>query len=147
MLLTSERLPFSNLLNLRCDNQAVLAMLESPTWRSRHISIRDEAIRAKLAGQVILTFVATTNQIADPLTKPIGTLLLTCSGLPTGANLALGSYPSALTDPMALSRTNPQNSLNTLVLNPVITTMDIYHLAKCWWNSLPQSQLRHTARE
>eukprot|EP00971_Amphidinium_carterae_P016726 330117-Amphidinium_carterae.2 len=49
-------------------------MLESPSWRSRHISIRGEAIRAaKLEGQVILTFVSTSNQLADPLTKPTGT--------------------------------------------------------------------------
>eukprot|EP00971_Amphidinium_carterae_P231049 4584871-Amphidinium_carterae.1 len=48
-------------------------MLEPPSWRSRHISIRGEAIRAaKLEGQVILTFVSTTNQLADPLTKPTG---------------------------------------------------------------------------
>eukprot|EP00971_Amphidinium_carterae_P105753 2094394-Amphidinium_carterae.1 len=45
MLLTSETLPFNNPPNLRCDNQAVLAMLESPTWRSRHISIRGPGIR------------------------------------------------------------------------------------------------------
>eukprot|EP00971_Amphidinium_carterae_P288996 5738538-Amphidinium_carterae.2 len=36
-LITSETLPFTNLPNLRCDNQAVIAMLESPSWRSRHI--------------------------------------------------------------------------------------------------------------
>eukprot|EP00971_Amphidinium_carterae_P321973 6400244-Amphidinium_carterae.1 len=74
MLLTTETVPFTHPPNLRCDNQAVHAMLESPTWRSRHISMRGEAVRAaKIDGQVIVTCVATTHQLADPLTKPIGT--------------------------------------------------------------------------
>eukprot|EP00971_Amphidinium_carterae_P224543 4454403-Amphidinium_carterae.1 len=87
MLLTSETLPFSNPPNLRCDNQAVLAMLESPTWRSRHTSIRGEAIRAaKLEGQVILTFVSTINQLADPLTKPTGNQISQKSSPPAVAH-------------------------------------------------------------
>eukprot|EP00971_Amphidinium_carterae_P348692 6490629-Amphidinium_carterae.2 len=44
--------PFTHSPNLRCDNQAVLAMLDSPTWRSRHTSMRGEAVRtAKIEGQ------------------------------------------------------------------------------------------------
>ena len=56
---------------LRCDNQAVLAMLEKPSWRTRHISIRGEALRqAKDEKEVLITYVSTQNQVADPLTKP-----------------------------------------------------------------------------
>eukprot|EP00971_Amphidinium_carterae_P019970 393498-Amphidinium_carterae.1 len=45
-----------------------------PSWRSRHIIICGKAVRiAKVEGQIIVTFVATTNQFADPLTTPIGT--------------------------------------------------------------------------
>ena len=56
---------------LRCDNQAVLAMLEKPSWRTRHISIRGEALRqAKDEKDVLITYVSTQNQVADPLTKP-----------------------------------------------------------------------------
>ena len=63
---------FSNLTPiLRCDNQAVLAMLDKPSWRSRHISIRGEALRqAKEEREVLITFVSSTHQAADPLTKP-----------------------------------------------------------------------------
>ena len=56
---------------LRCDNQAVLAMLEKPSWRARHISIRGEALRqAKDEKDVLITYASTQNQVADPLTKP-----------------------------------------------------------------------------
>ena len=56
---------------LRCDNQAVLAMLEKPSWRTRRISIRGEALRqAKDEKDVLITYVSTQNQVADPLTKP-----------------------------------------------------------------------------
>ena len=56
---------------LRCDNQAVLAMLEKPSWRTRHISIRGEALRqAKDEKEILITYVSTHNQVADPLTKP-----------------------------------------------------------------------------
>ena len=56
---------------LRCDNQAVLAMLEKPSWRTRHISIRGEALRhANEDKNILITYVSTQNQVADPLTKP-----------------------------------------------------------------------------
>ena len=57
---------------LRCDNQAVLATLEEPSWRTRHISIRGEALRqGKEERDVLITYVSTQNQVADPLTKPV----------------------------------------------------------------------------
>ncbi len=57
--------------HLRCDNTAVVSMMENPTWRSRHISIRGEAIREALSHNLItLTYVASSNQLADPMTKP-----------------------------------------------------------------------------
>ena len=47
---------------LRCDNQAVLAMLEKPSWRTRHISIRGEALRqAKDEKEILITYVSTHN--------------------------------------------------------------------------------------
>ena len=72
-LLTSETLAISNPPVLRCDNQAVLTMLSNPSWRSRHISIRGEAVSSAMKdGLVVVTFVSTTNQLADPPTKPTG---------------------------------------------------------------------------
>ena len=56
---------------LRCDDQAVLAMLEKPSWGTRHISMRGEALRqAKEEREVLITYVSAQNQVADPLTKP-----------------------------------------------------------------------------
>ena len=58
-------------MTLRCDNTAAIAMLEEPGWRTRYISIYGEAIREELKqGTVVLTYVATDCQLADPLTKP-----------------------------------------------------------------------------
>ena len=46
-------------------------MLENPSWRSRYLSIYGEAIRQSLIEQsLILTYVGTEKQLADPLTKP-----------------------------------------------------------------------------
>ena len=37
-LLVCESLADDILLNLRCDNQATIAMLDNPTWRTRYLS-------------------------------------------------------------------------------------------------------------
>ena len=56
---------------LRCDNHGVLAMLEKPSWRTQHISIRGEALKqSKEEQDVLITYVSTQNQVGDPLTKP-----------------------------------------------------------------------------
>ena len=44
-LLIHESLAEDILLNLRCDNQATIAMLENPSWRSRYLSFYGETIR------------------------------------------------------------------------------------------------------
>ena len=43
-----ESLADDILLNLRCDNQETIAMLDNPTWRTRYISIYGEAIRQEV---------------------------------------------------------------------------------------------------
>ena len=58
-LLIHESLAEDILLNLRCDNQATIAMLENPSWRSRYLSIYGEAIRQGIIEQsLILTYVS-----------------------------------------------------------------------------------------
>ena len=73
-LLVHELLTPEVLLNLRCDNKATIAMLDEPSWRTRYISIYGETIRQEmLAKTLIVTFVTTDMQLADPLTKPTST--------------------------------------------------------------------------
>ena len=46
-------------------------MLEEPGWRTRYISIYGEAARQEMLNRsMILTYVSTDHQLADPLTKP-----------------------------------------------------------------------------
>ena len=73
-LLVQELLNPEILLNLRCDNKATIAMLDEPSWRTRYISIYGETIRREmLQKSLIVTFVTTDVQLADPLTKPTTT--------------------------------------------------------------------------
>ena len=59
------------LMILRCDNKATIAMLEEPSWRTRHLSIYGEALRQEIEDRTcLLTYVSTELQLADPLTKP-----------------------------------------------------------------------------
>ena len=54
-------------MTLRCDNTATIAMLEEPGWRSRYISIYGEAARQEmLSGTMVVTYVPTFLQLADP---------------------------------------------------------------------------------
>ena len=70
-LLVCESLADDILLNLRCDNQATIAMLDNPTWRTRYLNIYGETIRQEVQKQaIILTYVSTEKQLADALTKP-----------------------------------------------------------------------------
>ena len=58
-------------MSLRCDNTACIAMMDEPGWRTRYISIYGEAARQEiLQGTMILTYVSSDRQLADPLTKP-----------------------------------------------------------------------------
>ena len=45
-LLVQETLADDTLLNLRCDNQATIAMLDNPSWRTRYLSIYGETIQS-----------------------------------------------------------------------------------------------------
>ena len=96
---------------LRCDSQAVLAMLDKPSWRTRHISIRGEALRqAKEENEVLITYVSTRNQVADPLTKP------------TSPQLNKGFYPKwglVVLDPDASSGGVNDVERQTPTLGPV----------------------------
>ena len=63
-------------MSLRRDNTACIAMLEEPGWRTRYISIYGEAARQEmLKGTMILTYVSSEKQLADPLTKPTSKLV------------------------------------------------------------------------
>ena len=65
-LLIDESLAEEILLHLRCDNEATLAMLENPSWRSKYLSIYGEAIRQGTTEQsLILTYVNTDQQLAE----------------------------------------------------------------------------------
>ena len=69
--MVQETLADDILLNLRCDNQATIAMLDNPSWRTRYLSIYGETIQEEIKKEhAILTFVDTAHQLADVLTKP-----------------------------------------------------------------------------
>ena len=62
--------------SLRCDNTATIAMLEEQGWRTRYISIYGEAARQEmLQHTMVVTYVSTDKQLADPLTKPTSALV------------------------------------------------------------------------
>ena len=68
-LTVHETLADDILLNLRCDNEATIAMLDNP--RTRYLSIYEETIRQEIKLEnAILTYVDTNHQLADVLTKP-----------------------------------------------------------------------------
>ena len=70
-LLMRESFSTSIVMSLRCDNTATIATLEEPGWRTRYISIYGEAARQEVLNRtMILTYVSTDCQLADPLTKP-----------------------------------------------------------------------------
>ena len=70
-LLIHESLSSALLTTLRCDNTATISMLEEPGWRTRYVSIYGESIRQEmLQRKLTLTYVSTSHQLADLLTKP-----------------------------------------------------------------------------
>ena len=53
---------------------AALAMIDEPSWRTRHTSIYGESLRQEvLKKHIVITYVTTDLQLADPLTKPTST--------------------------------------------------------------------------
>ena len=69
--MVQEALADDILLNLRCDNQVTIAILDNPSWRPRYLSIHGETIRQEIREEsAILTFVNTDHQLSDVLTKP-----------------------------------------------------------------------------
>ena len=75
-LLIHEAFTPSLTMSLRCDNTATIAMLEEPGWRTRYISIYGEAARQEmLQHTMVVTYVSTDKQLADPLTKPTSALV------------------------------------------------------------------------
>ena len=72
-------------MSLECDNTATIAMLEEPGWRTRYISIYGEAARQEMFQHtMVVTYVSTDKQLADPLTKP---RLLSIPTFSLGGNL------------------------------------------------------------
>ena len=56
-LMVHETLADDILLNLRCDNEATIAMLDNPSWRTRYLSIYGETIRQEVKLEnAILTY-------------------------------------------------------------------------------------------
>ena len=75
-LLLHESFTSSLTMSLRCDNTACIAMMEEPGWRTWYISIYREAARQEISqGTMILTYVSSDRQRADPLTKPTSSLI------------------------------------------------------------------------
>ena len=75
-LLIHESFTKDLVMTVRCDNTATIAMLEEPGWRSRYISIYGEAARQEmLSGTMVVTYVPTDLQLADPMTKPTSALI------------------------------------------------------------------------
>ena len=70
-LLIHEAITTEVIMNMRCDNTAALAMIDEPSWRTRYISIYGESLRQEvvLKRHLIITYVTTDLQLADPLTK------------------------------------------------------------------------------
>ena len=70
-LLIRESFATNVTMTIRCDNTAAISMLDEPGWRTRYISIYGEAARQELIkGTLMLTYVSTDHQLADPMTKP-----------------------------------------------------------------------------
>ena len=75
-LLIRESFATNVIMTLRCDNTAAIPMLEEPGWRTRYISIYGESARQEMVNNtMILTYVPTDKQLADPLTKPTSALV------------------------------------------------------------------------
>ena len=75
-LLIRESFTKDLVMTLRCDNTASIAMLEEPGWRSRYISTYGEAARQEIfSGTMVVTYVPTDLQLADPMTKPTCALI------------------------------------------------------------------------
>ena len=90
-LLIHESLSSALLMTLRCDNTATISMLEEPGWRTRYVSIYGESIRQEmLQRKLTLTYVSTSHQLADPLTKPTSALIDQPDDLPS---MGLVNFP------------------------------------------------------
>ena len=51
-------------------------MLEEPGWRTKYVSIYGESVRQEmLQRKLTVTYVSTSHQLADPLTKPTSALI------------------------------------------------------------------------
>ena len=102
----------------RCDNQATTAMLENPSWRSRHVSIRGERIREEVkAGSILLTYVQSSLQLADPYTKAtppaINDKLYPLMGLvpvSSGDEVLPSSEPQSSSPGSKTSQNSPKNA-------------------------------------
>jgi hypothetical protein len=65
---------FTKPLEIRCDNQSAIAVAKNGGFnpRTKHIDIRHHFIHDTLnRGKITLSYVSTSDQIADALTKPL----------------------------------------------------------------------------
>ncbi|KAJ9532540.1 hypothetical protein QJQ45_010573 [Haematococcus lacustris] len=65
--------------NIMCDNQAALQLLNNPmaSARSKHISVHHHFARERAArGEVMFTYCSTSEMVADVMTKPLGAVKL-----------------------------------------------------------------------
>lgn len=66
--------PLCNSVNMRGDNQGSIALAHNPVLhaQTKHINIQHQYIRDKVcAGRINLTYIPTSEMIADGLTKPL----------------------------------------------------------------------------
>ncbi|KAJ9524297.1 hypothetical protein QJQ45_008500, partial [Haematococcus lacustris] len=79
--------------NIMCDNQAALQLLNNPmaSARSKHISVHHHFARERAArGEVMFTYCSTLEMVADVMTKPLAAVKL-------GLHDDLAAYMAATT--------------------------------------------------
>ncbi|KAJ9525587.1 hypothetical protein QJQ45_003387 [Haematococcus lacustris] len=94
--------------NLMCDNQAALQLLNNPmaSTRSKHISVHHHFARERAArGEVMFTYCSTSEMVADVMTKPLAAVKLgsqqpTCQVSDINSQVCRASQPLWYQDPV-----------------------------------------------
>ncbi|KAJ9516322.1 hypothetical protein QJQ45_001053 [Haematococcus lacustris] len=98
--------------NIMCDNQAALQLLNNPmaSARSKHISVHHHFARERAArGEVMFTYCSTSEMAADVMTKPLAAVKL---GLQRGRCVIAGALREVAV------------TLSPILLNPVLLELE-----------------------